>query len=113
MFAGKREHRVYTTIFSFIRMLHMLQMRRDFELILMYFISGKSGDSYGSVTLQLLLPMALFYVVDDLRRMRPSKFYSPSGFYPCGSDDSISKTGNITAINFSRSSDLGFLTSVE
>ena len=89
----------------------MVQMLRDLELILMFFMLEMSDYISGRTTLPLLIMMTLFPVEDDLRRIRPSNFYLPAGFCSRGSQTTLS--GMITAIIFSRSSGSGFLISVQ
>ena len=75
--------------FRSLERFHMVQMLRDLELVLMFFILEMSDDSSGGVTLPLLKIMTIFPVEDDLRRIRPSNFYIPARFYPRGSEDSF------------------------
>ena len=75
--------------FRSLERFHMVQILRDLELILMFFVLEMSDDSSGGITLPLLTMMTMFSVEDDLRRIRPSNFYPPAGFYPRGSNDSF------------------------
>ena len=75
--------------FRSLERFHMVQMFRDLKLILIFFMLEMSDYSSGCITLPLLTKMTIFLVEDDLRRIRPSNFYLPAGFYPRGSDDSF------------------------
>ena len=96
--------------FCSLERFHMVQMLRDLELILMFFVLEMSDDSSSGVTLPLLTMMTMFSVEDDLRRIRPSNFYPPADFILVAQ---TTLSGMITAIIFSRSSGSGFLISVE